>query len=1115
MKKLFYILAIAIILLFSSCPATPPSITPSGLDPHRTPDIPENVQVVSGLKDRIIISWDAVENADSYRVFYVDAGNPSGKEMVLTPNAITNTRVSVDLTSNNSPELSSGTSYYFYVTAYRSLDGEQFVSSPSNYVEGAIAPHTDDIFYHGYITGTRINLYWNCSTLFSTDDPDEMLYGADFSLEYRTKGENKWNPIESSTEHGPGNPWLNEVLNLNMWPQDTTLEFQIKAAITAGDGTTSNVTSNAFEVLVSNDMTPSPVENVNFTQGDSVEGITLSWTIPEWTGGLEDAGANSYFKIERAESGASGFETLADEISTSTHDVKITRGPDNKCTFVDNNVEVGKRYIYRIVNAAEKDGLIYIQSEQEYYVTGEAYLFDDPGITESKAAVKKENSASALITFTWNYVNKENLKWAIERTIMHPDSNVETSYIELQIDERTGNKASATFTETMTCTTCEDSAHKYSYRLCLVRDDDTDTLYWKSSEDFTLTENGATITDNKLELKTEPIIKDLTVVERIGKIELRWNLIETESPISDISYTYVLDGEETLISNGINNEGSTYSFIIDISDVEEHNISLIAKAEGGYRNVLSGVGNALGFNSDLFIMATNSDDEENTINVIVDNLSIEYPEREVFTIEYKETSESDWEKPDITVSSENKNYKISGLDLSKDYVFRLALSDSTYIYDGPAYSSVANYMKVTNVSATKGETGQISVSWNAAVGVDGYNVYRYTEGFEDKIEQVEYVDTNSYVDTDVELGTKYYYSVKPVYKNTIGGGSFNPSASTVNHFGKTEAGNLGYVYCNIIDFTVEESFASDTKLNPYFTIKFKMDEINNVYTIVASNDKTGITVKLDELTNRDDSVWTNGLAENAVGYKALNTETLEATVNADIGVVDNFDTYAVSSFTMTAMKEDGSVYKSEENTKNEAHYKDLGVYDYLCIVNTALSEQLTAADSQFSNDWCGGGAWYSEWSNQTYPSNDVPTGITIKNAYYTAGAGFGSKRDGIIEISGYSYSGIKLTGNISLTSTDSGGYGYMGSQDLSRIGNSSGYTTANITVEKTNSIDGKTISYDNASISYNDVYVDGSAGSYTVKIGSDSVGTEILQRSENTEGCNPKVIKRIMLNKEV
>ena len=1055
------------------------------------------------MKDKIIISWDAVENADSYRVFYVDAGNPSGKEMVLTPNAITNTRVSVDLTSNNNPELSSGTSYYFYVTAYRSLDGEQFVSSPSNYVEGAIAPHTDDIFYHGYITGTRINLYWNCSTLFSTDDPDEMLYGADFSLEYRAKGENIWNPIESSTEHGTGNPWLNEVLNLNMWPQDTTLEFQIKAAITSSDGTTSNVASNVFEVLVSNDMTPSPVENVDFTQGDSVEGITLSWIIPEWTGGLEDAGANSYFKIERAESGTSVFETLVDEISTSTHDEEITRGPDNKCTFVDNNVEVGKRYIYRIVNAAEKDGLIYIQSEQEYYVTGEAYLFDNPEVTDAVADVSEINSASASITFTWNYVDKENLKWAIERTIMHPDSNVETSYIELQIDESTGNKASATFTETMTCTTCEDSAHEYSYRLCLVRDDDT--LYWKSSEDFTLTENGAPITDNKLELKTEPIIENLQIIERIGKIELRWNLKENiDSSSFNISYTYVLDnGEETSIDNVKTNEDDTYSFIIDIPEVEEHNISLIAKAEGGYRNVLTGVGNALGFNSDLFIMATNSDDEENTINVIIDNLSIEYPDREVFTIEYKETSASDWINSSITVSSENKNYKISNLDLSKDYVFRLALSDSIYnTDDGPAYSAVANYMKVTNVSATKGETGQISVSWNAAVGVDGYNVYRYTEGFEDKIEQVEYVDTNSYVDTDVELGTKYYYSVKPVYKNTIGGGSFNPSASSVNHFGKTEAGNLGYVYCNIIDFTVEESFASDTKLNPYFTIKFKMDEINNVYTIVASNDKTGITVKLDELTNRDGSVWTNGLAENAVGYKALNTETQEATVNADIGVVDNFDTYAVSSFTMTAMKDDGNVYKSEENTKNEAHYKDLGVYDYLYIVNTALSQELTIANSSkhFNGDWWGTSDFNGD--SKTYNGN----GITIISCY---SSGWSSKMNpGSIDLNEYKTNGLSLnTENVlSVMSIEQGVMegGFQGNDPLNRIGDDSNNRTVSITVEKTNSIDGKTISYDNASISYNDVYVDGSAGTYTVTIG----GTAYDPIAQT----DAKLIKKVELN---
>ena len=1103
MKKLFYILAIAIVLLFSSCPATPPSIPPSGLDPHRTPDIPENVQVVSGLKDKIIISWDAVENADSYRVFYVDAGNPSGKEMVLTPNAITNTRVSVDLTSNNSPELSSGTSYYFYVTAYRSLDGEQFVSSPSNYVEGAIAPHTDDIFYHGYITGTRINLYWNCSTLFSTDDPDEMLYGADFSLEYRAKGENKWNPIESSTEHGQGNPWLNEVLNLNMWPQDITLEFQIKAAITAGDGTTSNVTSNAFEVLVSNDMTPSPVENVDFTQGDSVDGITLSWSIPEWTGGLEDAGANSYFKIERAESGASGFETLVDEISTSAHDAKITRDPDNECTFVDNNVEVGKRYIYRIVNAAEKDGLIYIQSEQEYYVTGEAYLFDNPEVTDAVADVSEINSASASITFTWNYVDKENLKWAIERTIMHPDSNVETSYIELQIDESTGNKASATFTENLTCTTCEESAHKYSYRLCLVRDDDT--LYWISSEDFTLTsEDGATIIDNKLELKTEPIIENLSIEERIGKIELKWNLKENiDSSSLNISYTYVLDGEETSISDVITNEDGTYSYIIEIDDVEEHDISLIAEADGGYRNVLTGVGNALGFNSQLFMMATNSDDKENTINVIVNNLSIDYPEREVFSIEYKERSASDWTGSGVTVSSDNGTYEISTLDLLKDYVFRLALSDSTYTDDVPANSKEVSYMKVTNVSATKGEKGQIVVSWNAVDNASGYEIYRYEVG--DMVsadDQIGFALESSYTDTTAEPGVKYYYLVKAKNGEYATGYSINPSASVKNQFEKDEEGNLGYVYnSNAIAFTVEESFASDTKLNPYFAIKFKMDETNSIYKLTAAYDNEGLTVDLKGLTTKDGNIWTNGLSNMEKGYVSLNTDTLEATVNADIGVIEDMANYTISNFSLQAWREANSPDTTVVSSINEPHYKALGVYDYLYIVNTALSQELTTANSSewFNNDW-----WTR--NEKHYPG----TGIDI----YSCGASgiFDSHMDnGRIILNEYKVNEVYLSSNnLSLIGYDPGlsagadETGYLGTDPLSRIGNDSNNRTVSITVEKTTIIGGKTISYDNASISYNDVYVDGSAGTYTVTIG----GTAYDPIAQT----DAKLIKKVELN---
>ena len=1102
MRKLSYILAILIVILFSSCPATPPSIPPSGLKPHRAPDIPQNVKVTSGLRDKLIVSWDAVENADSYRVFYVDAGNPSGKEMPLTANAVTGTSVSVDLTSNYKADLSSGTSYYFYVTAYRAIDGELLVSSPSLYVEGAIAPHGEDIFYHGYITKTMINLYWNCSTLFSVDDPERMLYGADFSIEYRIKGENSWIPIDRKTGNETDGPWLNEVLNLNRWPQNTTLEFQIKAEITASDGSKSQVTSNTLEVLVSNDKTPSAVENVTYTKGDSVDGITISWNIPEWTGILEPGGANSYFKIERAESGSSDFETLVDEISSAVHDEKISRSSDGICSFVDNDVDVGKRYIYRIVNAAKEEGLMYVQNEEEYYLSGEAYLFDDPEVTYAIATINKVNSASANITFTWNYGEKYDLEWKIERTVTHSNDTIAptVSLLDLSINDSESG-CSASFTETVSCFSCEDSRHEYSYRLTLMRKDGE--AYWKSGTDFTLTsDNGATIADNKLELKTEPIIENLQVTERLGKIELKWEIIELETPVSNISYKYVIDEKESDVTDVNLNSDGTYGLILSFSDVESHDISLIAEAEGGYRTVLTAKASALGFNPELFVMATNSDENDNTISIIVNNLDIAYPEREVFEIEYKEGISGNWTPSGIFVSSENGQYEIS-LEQSKDYLFRISLSDKEYD-DGPLYSSETSYMKVTGVSATKGEIGQINLSWNAVDNASGYEIYRYEEGKEvSAYNQIGFSTETSYIDNKAEPGNKYYYLVKAKRGEYSTGYSIEPSQAVENQFAKAEEGNLGYVYnTNAVAFTVEESFASETKLNPYFVIKFKMDETNSIYKLIAAHDNEGFTVDLNGLTTRDGNIWTNGLSNTEKGYVSLNTDTLEATVNADIGVIEDMENYTISNFSLQAWRETNSPDTTAVSSINEPHYKALGVYDYLYIVNTALSQELTTANSSehFNGDWWGTTDYNGD--SKTYNGN----GIVIISCY---SSGWSSKMNpGSIDLKEYKTYGLTLnTENvISVMSIEQGILegGYQGDDPLSRIGNDSNNRTASITVEKTNIIGDKTISYDGASISYNDVYVDGSAGTYTVTIGG--VAYNPIEQGD------AKLIKKVELN---
>ena len=63
------------------------------------------------------------------------------------------------------------------------------------------------------------------------------------------------------------------------------------------------------------------------------------------------------------------------------------------------------------------------------------------------------------------------------------------------------------------------------------------------------------------------------------------------------------------------------------------------------------------------------------------------------------------------------------------------------------------------------ETNSITVTWNKVTGVDYYNVYRHTDGNWVKMATVENT-SDSYKDTDVNSGVKYYYTVTAVMDST-------------------------------------------------------------------------------------------------------------------------------------------------------------------------------------------------------------------------------------------------------------------------------------------------------------------------------------------------------------
>ena len=533
-----------------------------------------------------------------------------------------------------------------------------------------------------------------------------------------------------------------------------------------------------------------------------------------------------------------------------------------------------------------------------------------------------------------------------------------------------------------------------------------------------------------------------------------------------------------------------YTADIKVPDGLPHDITIIGEAGSTYRSVrrLDNI-SAAGLSDEFQFTASGILDENSESRI-----SVSWTPDGLATIKdfdyqllYREVGQNVWTSKKIDQTTGNYVFQ-NELEEGNVYDFSFAVYDKTY-GDVEEYEHHVTlyFATVRNISATKGNKDSVTVTWEPVDKVSGYEVFRYEEGKElDDATFVGKAEKAEFTDSTAEAGKKYYYAVsalKDEYNSDI---FVNAVADTENQFGKLEKGNMGYVYNNnmVADFSVTDSYASETTLNPYFVISFIADETNSVYKLTAANDSTGFTVDVSQLTTREGNIWTNGLAENEKGYVALNTDTLEVTVNADIGVINT--EYAVTSFTIQAWQNENSENTTVANTIKENHYKDLGVYDYLFLVNTALSIEIGNANGEFSGDWwCG----TSVGNNRQTYGNLEKDKVYIENCI---GTGFmdGTISQGKIQMSGYHAYDDKLElniDNLSLLARDDGNWtsvGYLGTDPLDRIGNDSNNRTVTASFEKPVEIDGRSITFKSADIVYNDVYVDAdnNNGTYDVII---------------------------------
>lgn len=129
-------------------------------------------------------------------------------------------------------------------------------------------------------------------------------------------------------------------------------------------------------------------------------------------------------------------------------------------------------------------------------------------------------------------------------------------------------------------------------------------------------------------------------------------------------------------------------------------------------------------------------------------------------------------KPDVVIK--NGTYTlINGVDYTTAYTNNTTIGTGIVTITGKG-----NYLgtkiqafniivpQVTNLVKVGNKKMQITLTWTAIPGVDGYRIYKYNEltGKYNYLKQLDGSDTNRYVDTGLTAGTRYRYRVRAFVK---------------------------------------------------------------------------------------------------------------------------------------------------------------------------------------------------------------------------------------------------------------------------------------------------------------------------------------------------------------
>lgn len=1092
MKIRYCIIALFLGVILASCDMMAPPIPDSGTIPFQRPATPTSVKTENGFADKIILTWDSVDNATGYIVY---GARMSEIGEGLKPIGVVRSNTPTYTFSSTSIDIDRNQSYVFSVVAMTEYGGSENTTLYSDFsqrVEGAFAPSSINL--HVITTDTTINAYWASPNLFSSYNNTHNsieLYNAKFTLSYWKEGSNDVVTMENDS----ADRYLYESISINnaRLEQGETYIFHVNMEITHSDGSFDTVQSSNVSVVVNSNMKPDIIQkdDIAVTQGDNSEGITVSWVVPSYIYPLNRD--NTYFKIERKAASGGDWQTLVDEFEEKSYLITASDESGNLImTYVDKEVEPFKEYVYRIKNGVSDSRNVIYTHDAEGEESEYAFLYSPTVESLVASWVPSEDKVTAEVDFAYTpeITPVDGVALMIEKDVYHMLTDKHTyEYIDFP---------SSAYTENNPSDCGENAYHEFSYSLVLVKNIETKDIYANLGK-FTFEEGESNPSLGQINLDNLPLFSDLSAsTDRVGKIVISWT--ERTYDVGDITlpytYSYSLDNEYWIPVDSITDS----SFEIQVD--RETTVYLKASSNGNeYISPVSVTGKP------LTVSDVTASDSESGSEIILRWDSSDMHESVSYSVE-KSIDDTFSQSESISVDYRIGEYRLDLSSLPVDereqiYYFRLKANNIDYVEEGEVYSKNSDsgtiFKSVRGITATKGSyIGEVQITWNKVSDAERYDVYRYNSEISeyDFVGSIEGAENTLLKDTAPDRN-KPYYAVAAV-KGDIES-LYSATTETVqNNLKEIEAANIGYSFdeTEITDVNVISGIDENSYVLPYFTVTFKATTSANKYIIYAESEKTApaFTFDMADLqASSDESIYTNGKADTEVGYVSYNRLTHTVTANVMIGIVDSKE-LAVTIVNVVGINDtvsDNNSPRTNENRKAGTFRRALTIYDYIYLYNIGLNEVVAAADKTFSGDWYG----RTTGSLGDNKAREYKVGDTVYIVSCSSDFWLDNQYRGSITLTNYLPSScpIKITtlNKIMLLHRNGGDAGYLDIDPLDSLNpDSNDNNSTTLTITGSYSIGGQMALYRDASISVTNLKVDGSGGSYAVSItggSSDSV----------------------------